>query len=252
MVAVRPDPGPGQQAMTARPKTREELLAQLADHIGELVDPIEHAERYGVRSKTGHRRVARVHRSHHPSLLDELREAAGAVATYRPPPGLTAVGTFAPAAAANLDAVDRLIAISADLARWMSQLKIRRDDRTTKARMRALVGAAARLPHAKLARLTSDVDRWRSWCRVLGAWEDPLPHLPTVPCPQCDTFPGERAGLRIRLDRSAAVCLTCQAIWDENTVGILAEHIRICLTRQHTKPQPADEVPAPRSYGGRA
>jgi len=247
-----------------RPKTRDELLIQLADHIGELVDPIEHTERYGVRSPTGHRRVARVHRSAHPCLLDQLAEAAGIPITAdRRSTGLGARDQRVPAAAANLDAIDRLVAITAGLRRWTSTLKTWRyypphELPSTKADLRAFVGAVAnaRVPKPQVARLAADVARWRNWCRVLGAWEDPVPHLPTVPCPHCDTLPDERAGLRIRIDRSAALCLTCHATWDDDTIGLLAEHIRghFANQRARTRQRAAAARAAPplRSYGGRA
>lgn len=100
---------------------------------------------------------------------------------------------------------------------------------------------APEYPPETLQILVEDAYRWRTWCRVMTGWQDP-PLMPYVPCPQCAAMPGERAGLRVRIDSAggsggitgdaavkAAVCLSCNVTWDAETVGLLAEHIRTTM-----------------------
>jgi len=85
--------------------------------------------------------------------------------------------------------------------------------------------------------LERDARHWHTWCRIFAGWEIP-PARPRVPCPNCDAEQDQGKGLRVRFDDlgthdapdnaavRAAVCLSCNATWDERSIGILAEHIR--------------------------
>jgi hypothetical protein len=103
----------------------------------------------------------------------------------------------------------------------------------------AIVESAPRMEPATLDAITVDACRWRTWCRVMTGWQDP-PVAPYVPCLRCGQLPDERAGLRVRIEGAsgsggivgdaavqAAVCLSCNATWDADTIGLLAEHIRM-------------------------
>jgi hypothetical protein len=66
------------------------------------------------------------------------------------------------------------------------------------------------------------VNRWLGWANTLTGWERPA-WTPQAPCPGC----GNRT-LRVRLDRKTAACITdtCECWWAEDTIGILADHVR--------------------------
>jgi hypothetical protein len=94
------------------------------------------------------------------------------------------------------------------------------------------------MDQSMLDRIGNAAERWRTWCRIMGGWQDPALR-PHVSCPACGTVAGERAGLRVRVDAAsgtggiigdaavrAAVCLTCDATWDAGTVGLLGEQLR--------------------------
>jgi hypothetical protein len=102
----------------------------------------------------------------------------------------------------------------------------------------ALGVRAAEVDQDTLDLLCLHAGRWRTWCRIIAGWETP-PLRPHVPCPECGTVAGERAGLRIRIEGASgtggilgdakaqgAVCLTCNATWDADQVGVLAERLR--------------------------
>lgn len=102
----------------------------------------------------------------------------------------------------------------------------------------ALAERGPALDTVTLDALVRAADRWRTWCRIMAGWDTPAMR-PYVPCPQCQTLAGERAGLRIRIDGAsgtggildnaavkAAVCLTCSYTWDAEQVGLLAAQLR--------------------------
>ena len=197
-------------------------LATLAEHIGQLTAHHHHVEPYYTWTPSRHRRW-RNHIAWHAPLLVQLRQATHPVAGDDTRGARH--GKPAPAAApANLDALDRMRAIETQVADWLGifQLPTRgmlEDD------LRALVGATATATPEARERLAADVDRWRLWCLTLAGWRTP-PWRPNAPCPHCEVLPGDRVGLRVRLDRSTACCVSCGAVWGSDTVGVLADHVR--------------------------
>lgn len=199
-------------------------LTQLAADIHELTDHHRHEERYYVWNASRHR-VWRRHITWHAPLLQQLRDAAhpGGGKIDGPPP---ARGKHTPAPA-NLDAVGRLQAIErAVYEGWRVRLNLPSRG-SLEADLRALVGAVAAFDPETRAELTADADRWRLWCLTLAGWRLP-PWRPNAPCPACDAMPGDTTGLRVRLDRHTACCVSdgCGATWTPDTVGILADHVR--------------------------
>lgn len=104
-------------------------LAALADHIRALTEPATHLQPFEVQSiyvptsKDLHGRnyVKRVHRSAHPSLLDQLRECR----YDRAQTETEAANREAPTVPhIDLDAIDRLAAIEDATAKWLTELEI--------------------------------------------------------------------------------------------------------------------------------
>jgi hypothetical protein len=69
------------------------------------------------------------------------------------------------------------------------------------------------------------MERFRTWCRVFGGWDTPA-WRPHVACPECEATQGKRAGMRVRLDVSSAVCLSCNATWDHSSIYQLATQVQ--------------------------
>lgn len=108
------------------------------------------------------------------------------------------------------------------------------------------------LSPAEVDELGRDLERWRTWCRIIAGWED-APLRPHVPCPNCGTVAGERAGLRIRIEAAggtgglksdaamrAGVCLSCNRTWEAEHFGLLAAQIRQAQTVVETPTGPVE------------
>lgn len=183
----------------------------LHDMIRELCEPTTHREPYSLTlvSRTLY------HVTTWPALLVQL-SAAGA------PKGTAEAGipkTASSRPTANLDALDTLIRIDDAAARIVREWG--EDDPGDTIRCVRMVGAlaASRDPH----RAHSEVRRWWTWARVTTGWDLPA-WAPANTCPLC----GERGTLRIRMNEMIATCINdqCRETWGEDTIGLLADHIR--------------------------
>ncbi len=192
-------------------------IADLLAAADELTDPRRHVEVLSGWDRNRNRKVVR-RITTLPSLLDQLAEAVHPGETYVE--NDTSRPGFGSRPPARLDAIDRLLAIEAAAARWLTSMHIQlRAD--TAGNIRALVGIAGTLDSDTLAALHTEVTTWRSWAATVTGWQRP-PWRPRVGCPVCDAV----GSLRIRLDRSTACCMDCGEAWDEASIGLLAEHIR--------------------------
>jgi hypothetical protein len=70
-------------------------------------------------------------------------------------------------------------------------------------------------------RIERDLRTWWTQARICSGW-DSKPWKPNNTCPVCS----KRRTLRIRPDDRAAFCVGCRETWDQGTIGILAEHVR--------------------------
>jgi hypothetical protein len=223
-----------------------DLRTQLADLVAELVDPVEHAEPHELDPNGtegpmrtlklrapypggGKTREIRVHRTRHPSLLDQLARAVS-------PSGADGwgAGGYESSPTVRLDAIDCQNAITAGIARHTTA---HTDPRRA---LRHLVGAGD-LTDAQIRRLIKDLKRWITWARIITSWDGPWRRLPT-PCSEC----GQR-GLRARVEPTVeAACTECGETWDAATVIGLTLYIEwYNAKQQHERADTGEMEPIP-------
>jgi hypothetical protein len=195
------------------PRCEPCTLDAIRGDIQELTEQHEHVEAYHIRDPRSRRRRAHRHAAWHPPLLVQLQDVAQRRGS----------------AAVSYEALDLVKRIMNGARAWRDRIHYRAETRCMPIDhwwllpVRDLADAAPRLSRRNQRRLAADVHRWWTWCRVIGGWEDWPPQI-HAPCPRCDALPKPR-GLRVRMDRSAAYCATCDATWDTDTIGVLAAHI---------------------------
>lgn len=213
---------------------RDALVRQVADDVTELVDPRDHVEPYRKPWPPGSRKVRWFgHRVPMPSLLDQLR-AGGAPAASEGGAG-RGFESRPPHEQNAFDCYNEAQAI-ADGAAWWIAIRGRPLRLTAEDNLRAIVGEAPRLRHVDLEDVARDVARWKFRAQVLTGWKTP-PWTPRATCPHCE----RKGGLRIRLDERQAACLACGSMWDQGSIGVLAEHIRTEGERDDEKGDTPDE-----------
>lgn len=70
--------------------------------------------------------------------------------------------------------------------------------------------------------IVHDVRRWWRQARVIAGWDSPA-YRPWATCPVCE----HRGGLRVNLEMQTGFCVECRSIWGPETIGLLADHIRV-------------------------
>ena len=189
-------------------------MTDLVDMVRELVDRHIHRERYERHDTNGTRKIGD-HVTTNPALLDQLEYAVQQAGTSED--GLRS--GFMSKPAARLDVLDTLIRIDYEARDILVRLggDANADTKTVIRRVHASV---AGLDDADVNRA---IKAWWTWCRVVTGWDLPS-WSPDNTCPAC----GERGGLRIRLIERLGSCINdqCRAVWDEATIGLLADHIR--------------------------
>lgn len=197
------------------------------DMLAQLTRPHQHAEAY-THEANGTTYTTRWPVTA-PPLVDQLQHAS-------PLTGGDVTGTgYGSRPAGNLEALDTLIRIDLEAARWVRDLGDD-DPGTTRGCLQHLAGLYAGLPIPthKMQRepgqpptcctrhhIDYDVRRWWSQARIVSGWDTPA-WKPDNTCPLC----GHRGTLRIRTTDMAALCTQCHETWDSDTIGLLAEHIR--------------------------
>jgi hypothetical protein len=198
--------------------------------VRELTDWHTHAEHYQV--KRGKTWYGSNHITQSPPLLDQLQ--------YASPSGLGedgGGGGYKSRPAARIEALDTLIQIDKFAARWVRDLG--EDDPADKidpatgllvhgsgtiACVRLLGSLAPSQDRRTQAKIVADVRRWWTWARIATGWDSPA-WRPDNTCPAC----GVRGTLRVNLVAQIGTCVDdgCRETWDEGSIGILAEHIRV-------------------------
>lgn len=187
----------------------------IADLAEELCDPRQHTEPIWGWDKNRHRKKIGEHKVVHPGLLVQLHDAIEPLLGGLDDGGSRGVPRSTPPL--QLEALDRYIDIEISALTWVGHLGL--TPRATPAdNVRALVGA----PLAGWADdVLADLRRWRSWAATMTGWQSMYTPRAACPVPDC----GETGTLRVNLDRPSATCVACRSWWDEQTVGILAQHI---------------------------
>lgn len=197
-----------------------DLLTDIADTADELTNPRQNVERIqDYNPENRNTKVRRVWVAILPSLLDQLARAVVPGESYSEQEGSR--GAFESRPAARLDAVDRLIAIEAGAAMWCTRARLTLRD-SPAGNIRSMVGAAPTIGSDNQQWLLGDLRAWRTWAATVTGWERPA-DAPRASCPHCAKI----NMLRVRLARKSGCCLACGAWWDDATIGILAEHIRL-------------------------
>lgn len=195
---------------------------EISDYVAELTRPHVHREPYTVR--LGATSYTQQHATKVPALLLQLR--------YASPSGQgeeRGGGGYESRPAASVDAVATLYDIDQDAARWVK--KLGEDDAgDTLACVRMLNGLAANLVRCKkpgrrccdFHSLERDVKHWWTQARVMTGWDSPA-WRPDNTCPMCAV----RGSLRVKLIDQVGLCVECKETWNRETIGLLAEHIRL-------------------------
>lgn len=82
--------------------------------------------------------------------------------------------------------------------------------------------------------IEADVRRWWHQARIIAGWDSPT-YRPFATCPVCS----DRQGLRISLGSHTGVCVKCRTVWGPETIGLLADHVRL---EREGEPEEPDEV----------
>lgn len=216
----------------------------LHELIHQLTHPHTHREPYSY--DDGRTTYTLGHTTHQPSLIDQIWGTVGT----RGQGGEVGATTPTSKPTANLDAIDCAADIDLAAARWLRDLG-EDDPHDTIGCIRRLHALTASVDHCARpnahrdhGRVTcctfhaieADVRSWWVRARVLTGWETASVRINGT-CPLC----GEHGTVRVRYSAQLATCTngTCRETWDEYSVGILAEHIRLEAQAEQFTPAPA-------------
>jgi hypothetical protein len=218
----------------ARTTNHDTAADDLRNLITDLTRTRNHREH--LTATIGHTTVGHAHFTKVPPLLAQLQYANPASET-----GSRSGAGFESRPAASLEALDTLVRIDLEAARWVRDLG--EDDPATTLRCVALVGALlpstnrCKRPRPAVDQQTRkvtcctwhaiehDVRRWWTQARIVTGWDAPA-WRPDNTCPSC----GVRRALRIRLAERVGFCTECHETWSpagEPGYQLLAEHIRV-------------------------
>lgn len=203
---------------------------ELEDYLDQLAWPMKSQQPYAMSQHNRDGSVTRIqinHPSRHMPLITQLWQAGN----QTPHDDEGARPGYASKPTARIDALDAHARIDAEAARWVRRLGDD-DPEGTIGVLRHLKGLAAALvrdtKHKRSPaccdwhRLEHDARSWWIQCRVLTGW-DSAAWRPDCTCPPC----GTRGSLRVKLVAKTAMCVECKEVWDEHTIGLLADHIRV-------------------------
>lgn len=194
------------------PRTRGDLLADLAATINDLTDIRINVELYETEVVEGSKRT-RVRKRHidtFPSLLDALLEAMQPAST-----GDSSAAGFESRPSAELEPIAVLAMIREQSGVWARALNMAKR-RTLADRLHGLISATH--TDTQLGNLVHDAHGWLHRAKVATGWETASFTLNQA-CPYCSV----KNALVVTGDLERARCGKCGAEWDEMTVGLLGQ-----------------------------
>lgn len=218
--------------MTARAHRQTSIVDTAADQVRDMITDLtrttSHRERLDTRPAAAGGPLT--HFTRVPALLAQLQMTDQTSET-----GARSGTGFESRPAASIEALDTLVRIDLEAARWVRDLG--EDDPSTTIRCVVLLGAllpsANRCdPHRRGRQdagrwcctwhaVEHDVRRWWTQARITTGW-DRAAWCPDNTCPSC----GVRRSLRIRLEERIGFCTECREVWPPDSYQVLAEHVR--------------------------
>lgn len=201
---------------TGRFLPEETRFWEVTDYIAALCDHTINSE---PRTVLAHNRDGSItttttrHLTTNPPLINQLWEAA---ATSKGMDGGNRV--FGSSPSASLEALDMVMRIEQQVHHMLrhdhGEANSHDDYPHTIQAVRHLGSLTGR--HTDNART---IRSWWAGARVVTGWDLPA-WKPNNTCPLC----AHRGGLRVKYP--TAICVECRETWDEETIGLLVEHIR--------------------------
>ncbi|WP_418063144.1 hypothetical protein [Pimelobacter simplex] len=204
----------------------------IVDMVAQLTRPFRNSEAYTIEA-AGTSYTQR-HHVDTPSLIEQLQHATPLTGgSDHPRSG------YGSRPAGSIEAIDTMIWIDREAARWVRDLG--EDDPGDAAACVRLVGSL--LPSTEVCgprprrdgnqppdccarhAIEHDIRRWWTQARIVSGW-DVAAWKPHNTCPLCE----KRGTLRVRINTSTdvtALCVDCRETWDNTTISLLAEHIRL-------------------------
>ncbi len=214
------------------------------DYLADLTRPHMHAE--PVTQTYGLTTVTTRHRTKVPPLLVQLESVDWTDS------GSTRSGTgFESRPAVPLEALQALVAIDIEAARWVRDLGEDDPGDTLECvrLLNGLVASASWCGRAGARRdettkqvtcctrhaIEADARRWWTRARIVTGWDTPA-WRPDNTCPECSV----RGSLRIRLEQRSGLCVECETTWGAEDYQVLADHVRreSAEARRAAKPAP--------------
>jgi hypothetical protein len=204
---------------------------ELTDFVTALCDTTRASQTYQTCIHNADGTLTWVTERHHtvsPPLLEQLWSAAeqsGSVESGR--------RVLASKPSARIDAIDTAVRIENEVhalltARGVTDSHDRYPDTIAAVRHLGSIAGTDRDAYRSIR-------SWWAAARIVTGWDSPA-WAPDNTCPLCAV----RGGLRIRLDLHTGLCIECHETWDENSIGLLADHIRA----ENHEDEQADEVDA--------
>lgn len=203
----------------------------LTDYVTELTAWHKHREPYEYDAEHGNGSSTHYKSDHvtdQPPLLTQLDQS------ITPAGQGGEVGAAAPGSrpTANLDAIAAACDIDLEAARWVRDLGeddpqdtigliLRLHGLTASVHRCSRGSGRAGLECCTFHAIEVSVRSWWVRARVLTGWDTKARKLDGT-CPLC----GVRGCVQVRLSSGLGACTNCHETWDQETIGILAEHMR--------------------------
>lgn len=201
----------------------ENLHDQILTTADALTEPHTHREPYTIWTGSRHRKTHHHITTQHGLLRRLYHAAIVPTCTNTDEPTSSIPGSRPPL---EVEALSRHDQISAAARSWCAHTGVG-PRASTESNIRAIVSNLAKLDDQQQKTLLADLRRWSGWCRVYLGLEH-IRRIPGVRCPLADC--NQLGTLRINLTTSHGLCTTCGATWNTDTIGVLAEHIKINRT----------------------